>query len=619
MPDHDLEAFYIQAQSALKSRDYVRASELLRQILVIDENYKDVSRLLAQTVKLKRRRWYNHPILWGAIGFVTIVLLGFFIAPRLRGLYAAQPSVIVAITTSPTATLLPAVIVTATQTPLPTSTPIPLIWKRISMGLEFPRDLVTALVVDSDDSDVILADTLHAGIYKSINGGISWGPVQPYELSNDTSYQILLNTSIMAKNSENSGNNANIFYNTAPDGIMRAYKYESSVEEGLSTANWHLSEEGAPWRRFSEGGKFQSFNPIAFDKLGDVYVFCGEKICKFDPKGVLIKVLAKPGIGGQSAITLSPNDPDTIYVAGDGIVVSKDGGLTWTRSDNGIGSDLLQLEVGLGNSAIFHLLVGECAYQSDFLAQGDRGLEQPLYFSQDGGSTWEKGEVERSATFDVQSPSYNTGCFLIMDVDGNTLYRHNSKGRSPYDIWLSSNSGNFWYQIGIPFKERTLVADPKRSGVIFALSDSSEQYISKDYGNSWRKAPSGSSTRDCYGSTAQFINAYRPTAIDPRDGDHVYFIVEGALRQSHDSCVSWKPIKQQPPGTVSDVALDPNNPDTIYVSTNNGAYVSYDDGQSWGQVNDGLLGATVVYSIAVDKDSNVYAATPYGLFKLESK
>ena len=34
---------------------------------------------------------------------------------------------------------------------------------------------------------------------------------------------------------------------------------------------------------------------------------------------------------------------------------------------------------------------------------------------------------------------------------------------------------------------------------------------------------------------------------------------------------------------------------------------------------DGLLGATVVYSIAVDKDSNVYAATPYGVFKLESR
>jgi hypothetical protein len=32
-----------------------------------------------------------------------------------------------------------------------------------------------------------------------------------------------------------------------------------------------------------------------------------------------------------------------------------------------------------------------------------------------------------------------------------------------------------------------------------------------------------------------------------------------------------------------------------------------------------LLGATVIYSIVVDSTSNVCAATPYGIFKLESR
>ena len=54
-----LEQLYQQAKSALRGRDYMRASDLLRQILVIDENYKDTSRLLAQMVKLRRRRWYG--------------------------------------------------------------------------------------------------------------------------------------------------------------------------------------------------------------------------------------------------------------------------------------------------------------------------------------------------------------------------------------------------------------------------------------------------------------------------------------------------------------------------------------------------------------------------------
>ena len=50
-----------------------------------------------------------------------------------------------------------------------------------------------------------------------------------------------------------------------------------------------------------------------------------------------------------------------------------------------------------------------------------------------------------------------------------------------------------------------------------------------------------------------------------------------------------------------------------------GATISFNGGGSWNQVNDGLLGATVVYSIVVDKEGNVYAATPYGIFKLEGK
>jgi len=70
---------------------------------------------------------------------------------------------------------------------------------------------------------------------------------------------------------------------------------------------------------------------------------------------------------------------------------------------------------------------------------------------------------------------------------------------------------------------------------------------------------------------------------------------------------------------INALKFDPVLPDTVYAGTDSGAYVSFDGGETWGQVNDGLLGATVVYSIVVDQDSNVYAATPYGIFKLENR
>jgi photosystem II stability/assembly factor-like uncharacterized protein len=70
---------------------------------------------------------------------------------------------------------------------------------------------------------------------------------------------------------------------------------------------------------------------------------------------------------------------------------------------------------------------------------------------------------------------------------------------------------------------------------------------------------------------------------------------------------------------VNTVAIDPNNSDIVYAGTDGGAYVSFDGGGTWGQVNNGLIGSNIVYSIAVDKEGNVYAATPFGVFKLEQK
>jgi hypothetical protein len=70
---------------------------------------------------------------------------------------------------------------------------------------------------------------------------------------------------------------------------------------------------------------------------------------------------------------------------------------------------------------------------------------------------------------------------------------------------------------------------------------------------------------------------------------------------------------------VNSLAIDPARPDTLYAGTQAGAFVSFDGGMTWGEINDGLLGATVVYSIAIDPQGNVFAATPYGIFGLEAR
>ena len=44
------------------------------------------------------------------------------------------------------------------------------------MGQEFPRDMVTAFATDKKDPDVIYAAMMNAGVYKTIDGGLSWRP-----------------------------------------------------------------------------------------------------------------------------------------------------------------------------------------------------------------------------------------------------------------------------------------------------------------------------------------------------------------------------------------------------------------------------------------------------------
>jgi hypothetical protein len=107
--------------------------------------------------------------------------------------------------------------------------------------------------------------------------------------------------------------------------------------------------------------------------------------------------------------------------------------------------------------------------------------------------------------------------------------------------------------------------------------------------------------------------------MDLGDSSRVYLATQGkGVLISTDGCQTWQPSDLSDL-FVNTVVIDPNNPDILYAGTDGGSYISFDGGVIWGQINDGLIGSNIVYSIVVDKDSNVYAATPYGVFKLEGR
>ena len=127
MTDSHIESLYQEAKSAIKARDYEYAIELLKRVLVIDENYKDTSRLLEKAIRLRKLRWYKNPRLWGALGLVVVFVLGIVIAPKIGNLFTSpDPTNTIGPSLTNTAMQVSTSTATPTRTPRPTPTVTPL-------------------------------------------------------------------------------------------------------------------------------------------------------------------------------------------------------------------------------------------------------------------------------------------------------------------------------------------------------------------------------------------------------------------------------------------------------------------------------------------------------------
>lgn len=752
MPENNLESLYAEAQQALKVKDNDRASNLLKQILVIDENYKDTSRLLARIVKEKRRRWYNDLRTWGTLGVLLLAGLVIFIASRFSSFSAARPSSTPV--AAPTTTSTAMVTTDPTQALLPVPTVLPPAWKRISMGQEFIRDTVTAIVVDPRDPDVIYVGMQSAGIFKSIDGGNSWSPIleglenaqvralliDPQapdsliagtaggvfkSINGGSSWQWVAEYGVqeLLMDPQNSSHlylgDGHLVYETTDGGGYWAMVsndqtcpsksgYYNSLEIDprngeflyITTAGpaesvggcqgvYRSANRGRTWTRLglnsasdmailqderdrttfmvsgsmAGGGKnaeglYVSMNEGQDWKFVQSYqcavmttssnytdqLYCGVKTGGF---------YKTSSMGGARASGLSADQVTAIYadnyngqeriivgVEKNGLFISTDGGKSWSNQFGGLGATYLSLTVGKADGTRLYV-------NSQY---GDYGCV--LYRSDDRGSTWK-------LVTDIISEHYGTRistCIPAIDPD-DTLYAFPKMG-----LAKSHDGGETWENIQIPpsegqaYETRYIAANPYAAGPIYFITSSSHQiFLSFDSGKSWQA--SGSSPFDhwgprlffagdgqvvyfgnsngrrqvsndagqtwsaCAGETAVNANSDSYLAIDPRNPGRLIYATSGnGIESSTDGCKSWQTANI---GLTSrffnSVAIDPNQPDSFYAGSDGGAYMSLNGGETWSQINDGLLGATVVYSIVVDKDSNIYAATPYGIFKLESK
>jgi len=727
-----LEDLYAEALQAIRAKDHGRAAELLRQILIADENFKDASQLLARVVRARRRRWYNNLRLWAPLGIAALVGLAVWLAPRLPKPTAPAPSAQAEPTAAiPTAVPTLAQSPTPPDTPVPEPTPVPLAWKRLYAGQEFSRDTITAIVIDPSDPDVAYVGTETAGVYKTIDGGLSWSPIHNglrrahidslfmdpgdpqviyagvrnggvYRTTDGGARWEVFTRGLATIDSDNpsrvlgSPSESSRLYFSNGFGFFRT-RFEGWITASPSHHVWdfalnpgggqsvlflgqELGSDSNPVRVFwsQEGGltaealDFPDEPPwdgsvlLRSGPAGEQYLHVlarnglysssdggrnwtaiyGCRSAAADPQGGLMAAcgssLTRTADGGRSwqpmgplpveadrvvAVAVSAADSRLIFLGvDDGVFRSADGGGTWEKRNSGLGSDWLDLETHPFVPSGLYLQDGDCV---------SRREATPLYRSLDGGSSW--------GVLDVG------GCGLAIDADGSTVYRGSGfrsadagdtwLGRSPpgacssaaisahpnepgllysagsQSLCVTRDGGRTWEELG------ALAADWLPADARIYFTDTPGRIYAVPFHQMWVSNNGGSYWRMCDEWTSWNPLTDARLAVDPTDDTRLLrATLGGGVWISTDGCNTWQKNATGIRGQfVNAIVFDPRQPSVAYAGTDNGVFVSFDGGENWAPINDGLLGALVVYSVAIDAQSQVYAATPYGIFRLEAR
>ncbi len=355
-------------------------------------------------------------------------------------------------------------------------------------------------------------------------------------------------------------------------------------------------------------------------------------------------------------IHVSPHEQETLMVGSRGFFVSNDSGKSWIEHSAGLGSTRLDLSIDPEIYSTLYVQIGG-------------GL---IFRSQDGGSNWEKYVVGEALGSEINA--YDSVRHILYEfhdwhewedgeLDQAAVLRFVDDGDGFLDLQEKDPINVFPLPYGTQ-KLNTVRAHPYQDGFLYMIydqeyADDAYIYISKDNGNTWqdteglvdmyntrlffdhdqgeviyaveenqryRSDDAGETWQLCADHYVGSPNVRSPIsdtrmAVHPQDSDWLVLATKGnGILISEDGCKTWVHHNNGLGNfSVNTVAIDPQNPDVIYAGTDNGAYVSFNRGEEWAPINDGLLGGLVIYSISIDDQSNVYAATPLGIFQLEDQ
>lgn len=288
--------------------------------------------------------------------------------------------------------------------------------------------------------------------------------------------------------------------------------------------------------------------------------------------------------------------------AGNGVLLSKDNGTTWTEVNNGL-SDLTVQSLAVIGSTIF-----AGTYQGG------------VFISTDQGASWKNANSGL--------PNFN---ITALAVSGNTIYAITESG-----LFRSVNNGTSWTAINNGLPGFPVVISLATNGLnVFAGLDGEGVYFSGYAGNSWRptnglpctivKSLVANSTAiyagtagtglfrstdkgDTWTKSNEGIPDWARIDVLGMSGNTLFAGTSEGLYRSIDEGQHWTGSLQG--WQIMSFAVDANK---LYAGAYwGGVFVSSDDGTTWTQMNNGLSGS--VSAIAVNGNI-LLAGTGSGVFR----
>ncbi len=247
------------------------------------------------------------------------------------------------------------------------------------------------------------------------------------------------------------------------------------------------------------------------------------------------------------------------------------------------------------------------------------GSSKGVFKTEDGGISWRNILSIRGQNRAVS--------FLLNDpAEKNSLYAATGNG-----LFYSSDQGANWRRIfqGKDYSQRDCTTLAILSDRIY-LGTRAGLFVSRDKGRSWHK------------EKAQLGKGHiLAIRFNPKEPGYIYVVSVDGVFKTADNGQSWERIfvafdtenngdenteqdledqdEQSRVSGIKYISIDPDNPDQLYLASSRGIYQSKNKGQSWESLsNYGLLSQDIRF-ISISKDSGVYVATKSGIFRYSEK